>query len=117
MNQNGIQLCHPNAVASFSSGKIHKTGIGLEETVSALVKGEPLQVGIDELRKNRTFVSLMTEDGEKDLTGLSEQELYHWKILMLVKYVYTLLITVVIGGMLVHQVLDFWRAIKVRQQR
>ena len=116
INQNGIQICHPNAIASFSSGKIHKTGIGLEETVSALVKGEPLQVGIDELRKNRTFVSLMTEGDEKDLTGLSEQELYHWKILMLVKYVYTLLITLVVGGMLVHQLLDFWRTIVTRKK-
>jgi hypothetical protein len=113
-NQEGMQICHPNAVAKFASGKIHKTGVGLEETVNALVKGEPISAEIDELRKNRTFTNLMAGDEETDLSALSEQERLHWKVLMLVKYVYTLLITVVIGGMLVHQLFDFWRTVNGR---
>ncbi|TKB11381.1 cytochrome C [Desulforhopalus sp. IMCC35007] len=113
-NQNGTQICHPNAVASFSSGKIHKKGLGLEETAMALMSGEPPEAGVTVGKTNHSFVKMMSEE-EKDLTSLNEQQRNQWKILMLVKYIYTLLITVVIGGMLIHQMMDFYRAVKIRK--
>lgn len=114
ISQGATQICHPNAKASFASGKIHKTGIGLEETLSAMVKGQSPLLGIEELRKNRSFITMMSED-DTHLAALNEQERFHWKILMIVKYVYTLLITVVVGGMLVHQLMDFYRTVKTRR--
>ncbi len=110
MNQDGTQICHPNAIASFSSGKIHKAGVGIDKHVMAMAKREQLQAGDDGIRKNSSFNTLMTDEEKKDLSNLDKQEVFHWKVLMLVKYIYTMLITVVVGGMLIHQVLDFWRA-------
>lgn len=110
MNQEGTQICHPNAIASFSSGRIHKKDIGLEHAVSILSEGDPPQSGPEELRRDRSFTSLMTETENVDSTSFDSQEVFHRQILRIVKYVYTLLITVVVGGMLIHQLLDFFRA-------
>jgi hypothetical protein len=113
-NTEGVQECHPGAVASFTRGKIHQTGLGFEETVAAFVKGETTLDQISALRKERRFRNLMAVD-DADLTSLNEDEHFQLKIYMLVKYVYTLLITVVIGGMLIHQLMDFYRIVKNRK--
>jgi hypothetical protein len=107
------QQCHPGASETFARGKIHQTGLGFEETVAAFVKGEATIDDISALRKERRFRNIMDVDDE-DLSKLNEQERFQFKVYMIVKYVYTLLITVVIGGMLVHQVMDFVRTVKDR---
>ncbi len=108
----GTQQCHPHATEKFVSGKIHRTGLGFEETVAAFVQGEKIAEDIKALKKERRFRTLISK---KDTSKLSEQEIFQQKIYSLVKYVYTLLITVVIGGMLVHQILDFYRTVKSRK--
>lgn len=109
----GTQQCHPNATDKFISGKIHRTGLGFEETVAAFVKGETIAEDIDALKKERRFRKLITKT---DTSSLNKEEIFQQKVYSLVKYIYTLLITVVIGGMLVHQIMDFYRTVKSRQK-
>ena len=49
-------------------------------------------------------ISLVIERAEKDL---SNKELFHYKVLKLVKLFYKILIAFVIGSMLIHQGLDY----------
>ncbi|MDW7773002.1 MAG: hypothetical protein SCH71_08945 [Desulfobulbaceae bacterium] len=112
-NTEGTQQCHPRATESFARGKIHKTGLGFDETVAAFVKGEAVITDISALRKERRFRNLMEIDDE-ELSALNEQERFQFTVYMIVKYVYTLLITVVIGGMLIHQLMDLYRTVKNR---
>lgn len=111
-NEEGTQGCHPRAKASFAKGKIHHTGLGFDETVAAFLRGEST-IGDKALRKERRFRNLMDVTDE-DLSTMNEQERFHVKVYMIVKYVYTLLITVVIGGMLIHQLMDLYRTVKNR---
>ncbi|MEJ2430298.1 MAG: hypothetical protein P8075_15475 [Deltaproteobacteria bacterium] len=49
-------------------------------------------------------ISLVVERAEKDL---SKKELFHYRVLKLVKLFYKILIAFVIGSMLIHQGLDY----------
>lgn len=109
------QECHPGASYSFSTGKIHQTGLGFDETVAAFVKGETSLEEISGLNKDRRLRNLMDADAE-DVTKMSEQERFERKVYILVKWIYTLLITVVIGGMLIHQLMDFYRVVQNRKK-
>lgn len=109
-NLNGTQICHPKATEQFATGKIHPTGSGFEKKVSAYVEGEATLGDMESLRQERRFRDLSGITAEDaDISKLDEQQLFQRKVYIIVKYVYTLLITVVIGGMLAHQVLDFIR--------
>ena len=109
-NLNGTQVCHPKATEQFATGKIHPTGSGFEKKVSAYVEGEATLGDMESLRQERRFRDLSGITAEDaDISKLDEQQLFQRKVYLIVKYVYTLLITVVIGGMLAHQVLDFIR--------
>lgn len=112
-NEMGTQECHPGATEAFSKGKIHQTGLGFDDTVAAVIKGETTLDNISALRKERRFKNLMELD-EKELAALDEKERFQHKIYLLVKFVYTLLITVVIGGMFIHQLMDLYRTVKNR---
>jgi len=112
-NEEGTQTCHTGAVESFARGKIHKTGLGFEDTVASFVRGEVILSDISALKKERRFRNLM-EVKDADLTTLNDEERFHFKVYIIVKYVYTLLITTVIGGMLIHQLMDFYRTVKRR---
>jgi hypothetical protein len=112
-NDLGTQKCHPGAVQSFARGKIHQTGLGFDDTVAAVVKGESALDEITALRKERRFRNLMDID-DAELSALSEEERFHHKVYIIVKFAYTLLITVVIGGMLLHQLMDLYRTMKNR---
>ena len=93
-NQGGMQSCHPGATTEFASGRVHAYGM-------------KAQIMAD---KNRASfladqdISLVVERAEKDL---SDKELFHYKVLRLIKLFYKLLIALVIGSMLLHQGLDF----------
>lgn len=116
INEEGAQECHPNAVASFANqGKVHQTGLGFEETVAAFVQGKDTLDEISALKKERRFRALMSDIDEAELSAMNDKELFQIKVYMLVKYVYTLLITVVIGGMLIHQLMDFYRTVQNRK--
>jgi len=109
-NLNGTQVCHPKATEQFATGKIHPTGSGFEKKVSAYVEGEATLNEMDSLKQERRFRDLSAVTSEDvDITKLDEQQIFQRKVYIIVKYVYTLLITVVIGGMMAHQMLDFIR--------
>ena len=95
-NQGGLQVCHPGATERFASGRVH--AYGLKAQMVAGRKGSPL----GEKSKN-----LVMERAEQDMV---KKDLFHYKILTLIKLFYKVLIAVVIGFMCVHQLLDYRRA-------
>jgi len=98
-NQGGIQNCHPGATAQFAEGRVHAYGTKVqlmadEERVTSEVKGEePLLL----VRARRE---------------IPPEEVFHYKVLSLVKLLYQVLIAAVIGFMLLHQLLDYRRTRK-----
>ncbi len=96
-NPYGTQKCHPGATYKFAMGKIHRLPITLRGGVGLVspAKSKALAPGVKE-------------------EALSSKELMQRKIYYLVKVVYTLLITFVVGGMMVHQMMDFYRTLKNR---
>ena len=113
-NEMGTHKCHPAATEKFARGKIHRTPLGFDETVAAVIRGDTTIEAIDALRKERRFQNLMDID-EEELAAMGEKERFQHQIYIIVKLVYTLLITVVIGGMLIHQLMDLYRTVKNRQ--
>lgn len=112
-NELGTQQCHPAATEAFARGKIHQTGLGFEDTVAAVLRGEAAIEGDTGLRKARRLRNIMDLD-EEEIAAMEEKEQFQHRIYVIVKLVYTLLITVVIGGMLIHQLLDLYRTVKNR---
>ncbi|AEH44276.1 hypothetical protein Thein_0394 [Thermodesulfatator indicus DSM 15286] len=91
----GIIQCHPGATEKFASGKIHKVPIGLT--------GDPLK----ELKAKSKITASDVKEEELSPQELMQRKIYYW-----VKVLYTLLITFVIGGMMLHQMMDFYRTIR-----
>jgi hypothetical protein len=95
-NEAGIQTCHPGATGGFAEGRVHTYGIKAQ-----LLTGE----GIFGMQGR--FNSLMKEKAD-----ISEEEIFHYKVLRLIRLIYKLLIGFTIGFMSVHQLLDYIRARK-----
>jgi len=93
-NQGGVQSCHPGATSQFATGRVHAYGM------KAQLLASQNQV---KFMENPDIVLVM-ERAEKDL---SAKELFHYKVLRLVKLFYKILIAFVIGSMLIHQLLDY----------
>ena len=93
-NQGGVQSCHPGATAQFAEGRVHAYGM------KAQIMASQNQANLVEDQN----ISLVVERAEKDL---SKKELFHYKVLNLVKLFYKILIAFVIGSMLIHQGLDY----------
>lgn len=93
-NQGGVQSCHPGATTQFASGRVHAYGMKAQ-----LMAGQN-QANFAENEN----IALVVERAEKDL---SKKELFHYKVLKLVKLFYKILIAFVIGSMLIHQGLDY----------
>jgi hypothetical protein len=93
-NQGGVQSCHPGATTQFATGRVH--AYGMKAQLLASENQEDLAVNED--------ISLVIERAEEDL---SSKELFHYKVLRLVKLFYKILIAFVIGSMLIHQGLDY----------
>ena len=93
-NQGGVQSCHPGATAQFAEGRVHAYGM------KAQIMASQNQGNLAEDQS----ISLVVERAEKDL---SKKELFHYKVLKLVKLFYKILIAFVIGSMLIHQGLDY----------
>lgn len=110
-NPSGVQQCHPNPSDSFIKGEIHQMKMGIEETVAAFTGDQATLCESDALRKERRSRVLFA-DVDIESGTLDKEEIFHRKVYSLVRYVYTLLIAVVIGGMLVHQFLDYYRTLK-----
>ena len=93
-NQGGMQSCHPGATTEFASGRVHAYGM-------------KAQIMADQNRASfleDQDLTLVVERAEKDLSG---KELFHYKVLRLVKLFYKILIAFIIGSMLLHQGLDY----------
>lgn len=92
-NQGGVQVCHPAATADFAGGRVHAYG-----TKAQMLVGNRLAdyQGIETAR--------LLERAE---TELSEADVFHFKVLKLIKLVYKVLIGGTILFMGFHQWLDF----------
>lgn len=103
-NQGGVQICHPAATQQFATGRVHAYGM------KAQIMTANNRADLAEAQN----ISLVIERAEKDL---SSKELFHYKILKLLKLFYKVLIAVVIGSMLMHQGLDYMASRKHLKSR
>ena len=95
-NQGGLQKCHPGATAEFAEGRVHAYG-----TKARIQAGDNNGLKI----KNETR-TLVIKRAEQDI---SEEEVFHYKVLKLIRLFYQVLISIVIGSMCIHQFLDYRR--------
>jgi hypothetical protein len=96
-NPGGLQVCHPGASAAFAKGRVHTYGLKAQ-----LLAGERVYD-----LKDR-FKSLMV----RKTSGVSEEEVFHYKVIRIIRLVYKFLIGGTIGFMVLHQALDYMRARK-----
>jgi hypothetical protein len=91
-NQGGIQDCHPGATPKFAEGRVHAYGTKVQlmaaadSTKAHAQQEEPL---------------LLARAREE----ISQQELFHYRVLSLIKLGYKIFIAFVIGFMSFHQLL------------
>jgi hypothetical protein len=111
------QECHPGATEPFATGKVHQEGLAFDQTVVAVVKGETTFKQITDLNAERRLREMKDTDADADaVISMSERERFERMVYILVKWVYTALITVVIGGMLIHQLMDLYRTVQNRKK-
>jgi hypothetical protein len=96
-NQGGIQDCHPGATIRFAEGRVHAYGtkvqlMAAKDAIKAAAQQQEL-----------FLLVRATEE-------ISQQELFHYKVLSLIKLMYKLIIGLVIGFMCQHQLLVHRRA-------
>ncbi len=97
-NQGGVETCHPSATVEFASGRVHAYG------VKASIAAEN---NVYEYKTRK--ISLIADRARTDI---SEEEIFHYTILRIVRLFYQVLIAVVIGSMCIHQFLDYIRTRK-----
>ncbi len=96
-NQGGVQICHPGATNRFAKGRVH--AYGMKAQIAAEKTGK-IETGEG---------SLVLKRARADM---DDDELFHYKVIELIKLLYKILIALVIGSMSVHQVLDYIRTRK-----
>ena len=97
-NQGGLQSCHPNATEEFASGRVHAYGLKAQ-----------LRAGIAHDRADDPDQALVMERAEEDFESA---EVFHYRVLKLVRRFYQVMIGCVIGFMCIHQLLDYYRSRK-----
>ena len=102
-NQGGVQVCHPDATASFAQGTVHpshfKAGFFEDQKDSLTIKRE-IEKGAF-----KPFRELLTQTLKP---GTEKTISYQNIVLLLIKYFYMFLIGGLISCMIVHQVLDYF---------
>lgn len=95
-HQGGIQVCHPNADAKFVAGREH--AFGMDGPVAPYAGKNIIQINykVWQLKRQAEI-------------GISDKNVFQERILTLVKLFYKVLIALVIGSMLLHQMLDYYR--------
>jgi len=93
-NQGGMQSCHPGATKEFATGRVH--AYGMKAQIMAAKNNKNLTEDQD--------IVYILERAEKDF---SPEEVFHYKILKLIRLFYKVLIASIISFMLVHQILDY----------
>lgn len=96
-NQGGIQDCHPGATLHFAEGRVHAYGTKVQ-----LMAAEAFAKA-----KARQETPLLLARAREEI---SPQELFHYRVLSLIRLLYKILIAAVIGFMSVHQLLEHLRA-------
>lgn len=96
-NQGGIQDCHPSATLKFAEGRVHAYG----------TKVQLLAAEASAKAKARQEAPLLLARAREEI---SPQELFHFRVLSLIRLAYKFLIAGVIGFMSVHQLLEHLRA-------
>jgi len=103
-NQGGLQICHPRATQDFASGRVH--AYGLKTLIMA-------KNSVAESMKNDAGIMLL----ERAREDISDQDVFRYTILRLIRLFYQALIGLTIGFMCFHQVLDYLRTRKkIRSQ-
>jgi len=98
-NQGGIQDCHPGASEKFAEGRVHAYGTKVQ-----------LMAAEDKNKiKTPEEEPLILARARKEI---SQEEVFHYKVLSMIRLIYQILIGTVIGFMALHQLLDFRRARK-----
>jgi len=95
-NQGGMQECHPAATAEFASGRVHAYG-----TKAQLLAGNRLKD-----YQNPEMVRVI----ERAEVDMSAEDIFHYKVLRLIKLFYMVLIGSTVVFMGFHQWLDFLAA-------
>ncbi len=94
-NQGGVQVCHPGATTDFATGRVHAYGVKAQIMADQKVRTNQGQK-----------MSKLLKRAEIDF---SEEEIFHYKVLKLLKIFYKVFIAAVITFMAMHQWLDFLR--------
>ena len=93
-NQGGIQSCHPGATAQFAGGRVHAYGT----KVQLMAAEEAVKAEAEETEP------LLLIRARKEV---SDEEVFRYRVLSLIKLFYQILIAAVIGFMSLHQFLDY----------
>jgi hypothetical protein len=101
-HQGGVQVCHPGATVEFASGRVHAYGTKAQILASNgnAAPGDP------------AMASIFT----RAETDMSKEEVFHYKVLNLIKLFYKILIGGTILFMGFHQWLDFLAAKRSRKK-
>ncbi|UCF93507.1 MAG: NapC/NirT family cytochrome c [Desulfobacterales bacterium] len=97
-NQGGLQTCHPGATARFATGRVHAYGMKAQIIAAT---GE-----VDGVDAEAQGLALVRQRAESDIPA---EDIYHYKVLKLIKLFYQVLIAGTIGFMCLHQSLDYFR--------
>jgi hypothetical protein len=101
-NQGGLQVCHSGATAEFATGRVH--AYGAKAQLLAAKRSEDFED------------PAMTKLFERAEADFSEADIFHYKVLKLIKLFYKILIGGTVLFMGFHQWLDFLRT-KRRQKQ
>jgi hypothetical protein len=97
-NKGGVQTCHPDATVKFASGRVH--------TYEFKAQLSPGGGAFDVEGRLKILME------ERTKANITEEEIFHYKILYILKLFYKILIAVTISFMGLHQMLDYLRARK-----
>jgi hypothetical protein len=101
-NQGGLKNCHPGAHAEFASGRVHAYG------VKAKIAAHNGNLKITDQTKDLVV--------ERARSEIENKEIFHYNVLKIIRLFYQILIAVVIGSMIIHQMLDYIRTKKRHQK-
>jgi len=101
-NQGGLKICHPGAHAEFASGRVH--AYGLKAKIAA---------HNDKLKLPSQTKDLVAERAQAEIEN---KEVFHYNVLKIIRLFYQILIAVVIGSMVIHQMLDYIRTKRKNQK-
>jgi len=96
-HQGGVQTCHPGTTPDFATGRVHAYG---EKAQLAAAKVFTKMTGSQE--QNQSLI------GKRALTDMTEEEIFHFMIIKLVRLFYMVLIPLIIGSMCLHQWLEYF---------